>query len=237
MCAYVDALQVQLNLLIPDLLGHRDRMSGFSSANVIYNGDNHGTNGAHHAHDNTVHARLSFYLDPSQGGQSEFAIGTAGAYRRKFDERQIQIQDARGHESDFSLDTHGFQYCKRASTETDFTDDGQIETVAYPEVQQLLEDVTGATSVYIFSHITRRDDSAKIQAALATDPKLSSASTPVPGIFPARYIHIDQTPACALQVLQDHFDASSPVGRHALEKNGRWGIINGWRPSRVSSIR
>ncbi len=104
-------------------------------------GDNHGTNGAHHAHDNTVHARLSFYLDPSQGGQSEFAIGTAGAYRRKFDERQIQIQDARGHESDFSLDTHGFQYCKRASTETDFTDDGQIETVAYPEVQQLLEDV------------------------------------------------------------------------------------------------
>ncbi len=96
---------------------------------------------------------------------------------------------------------------------------------------------TGATSVYIFSHITRRDDSAKIQAALATDPKLSSASTPVPGIFPARYIHIDQTPACALQVLQDHFDASSPVGRHALEKNGRWGIINGWRPSRVSSIR
>lgn len=52
----------------------------------------------------------------------------------------------------------------------------------------------------------------------------------MPGIFPASYIHIDQTPACALQVLQDSFDNSSSLGRHALENGGRWGIINVWRP-------
>ena len=52
----------------------------------------------------------------------------------------------------------------------------------------------------------------------------------MPGIFPASYIHIDQTPACARQILQVHFDTSSSLGRHALENNGRWGIINVWRP-------
>ena len=59
---------------------------------------------------------------------------------------------------------------------------------------------------------------------------MTNDSTPVPGIFPARYIHIDQTPACALQLLNDHFDTSTTLGRHALEHGGRWGIINVWRP-------
>lgn len=66
-----------------------------------------------------------------------------------------------------------------------------------------------------------------IQAALKEE---NTDSTPVKGIFPASYIHIDQTPACALQVLQDSFDNTSALGRHALENNGRWGIINVWRP-------
>lgn len=98
-------------------------------------------NGTHHANDSVVDAKLNFYLDPSQGGQDSFAIGTAGAYRRKFDERDIQIHDARGHETDFDLDTHGFQYHKRPTTEKDFTNDEQVKRVAYPETVQLLKDV------------------------------------------------------------------------------------------------
>ena len=98
-------------------------------------------NGVHHIKDNLIEARLNFYLDPSQGGQTEFAIGTAGAYRRKFDERRVKIRNERGHETDFDLDTHGFQYCRRCSSEKDFTDDEQVKAVAYPEAQQLLKDV------------------------------------------------------------------------------------------------
>lgn len=74
-----------------------------------------------------------------------------------------------------------------------------------------------------------------MQAALKSDLKTSDDTTPVPGIFPASYIHIDQTPACALQVLQDSFDNSSRLGRHTLENGGRWGIINVWRP--ISPIK
>jgi hypothetical protein len=89
---------------------------------------------------------------------------------------------------------------------------------------------TGATNVYVFSHITRRNDPAEVRNLKENDD-----SIPIPGIFPASYIHIDQTPACALQLLQDSFDTSSAVGRHALENGGRWGIINVWRP--ISRIR
>ena len=67
------------------------------------------TNGFHSGKDNTVAVKLNFYLDPSQGGRDSFAIGTAGAYRRKFDERPVTIRDARGFENEFNIDTHGFQ--------------------------------------------------------------------------------------------------------------------------------
>ena len=70
-------------------------------------------NGVHSTRDKVVHAMLNFYLDPSLGGRDSFTIGTAGAYRRKFDERPVDIRDARGHEDDFDLDTHGFQYHRR----------------------------------------------------------------------------------------------------------------------------
>ena len=99
------------------------------------------TNGAHLANDKVVHAKLNFYLDPSLGGRDIFAIGTVGAYRRKFDERSVDIRDARGHENNFKIDTHGFQYHKRPCTEKDFIDDAQVKAVAYPETVQLLKDV------------------------------------------------------------------------------------------------
>lgn len=98
-------------------------------------------NGFRHEEDKLVDANLNFYLDPSKGGRDSFAIGTAGAYKRKFDEKQISIRDVRGRKSDFDLDTHGFQWHKRSSIEKDFTDDQQVKAVAYLETEQLLKDV------------------------------------------------------------------------------------------------
>ena len=97
--------------------------------------------GPHHAKDSVVEAKLNFYLDPSKGGQDEFAIGTAGAYRRKFDERPVQIQNERGREADFNIDIHGFQYVKRVSSKADLTDEDQVKAVAYQEAIQLLKEV------------------------------------------------------------------------------------------------
>ena len=99
------------------------------------------SNGVHSTKDSVVHANLNFYLDPSLGGRDEFAIGTTGAYRRKFDNRPVDIRDARGYEKEFDIDKHGFQYHKRPCTEKDFTDDAQVKAVAYPETEQLLKDL------------------------------------------------------------------------------------------------
>lgn len=99
------------------------------------------TNRSHGFDNGVAHTKLNFYLDPSLGGQNEFAIGTAGAYRRKFDERPIDIKDARGRENEFNLDIHGFQHYRRACSEKNFTDDDQIKAVAYPETVELLKEV------------------------------------------------------------------------------------------------
>jgi hypothetical protein len=108
-----------------------------AAASVI----NPSINGFHSAKDNGTLSKLNFYLEPSQGGHSYFTAGTIGQYRRKFDERPVDIHDARGYETDFNLDTHGFQYHRRPSAEKDFLEDAQIKAVYYPEVEQLLKDV------------------------------------------------------------------------------------------------
>jgi hypothetical protein len=99
------------------------------------------SSGSHSVKDNFVNAKLNFYLDPSLGGQDSFAIGRAGAYRRKFDERPMTIRDARGYQDEFEIDTHGFQHGRRPSTVKDFTNDEEVNAVAYAEAQQLNKDL------------------------------------------------------------------------------------------------
>jgi hypothetical protein len=73
-----------------------------------------------------VKANLNFYLDPQHGGHTSFVAGTAGAYRRKFDEHVVNIEDIRDREQDFSLQAHGFQYCKQGISEKCFEGDEVI---------------------------------------------------------------------------------------------------------------
>ena len=88
-----------------------------------------------------VNTTLNYYLDPSKGGHTTYKIGTSDYYRRKFDTHDVQINDIRGQEDQFSLETHGFQHCKHSSAEKDFNDDDHVKAVAYPEIEQLIKDV------------------------------------------------------------------------------------------------
>src|ERR1700712_2207890 len=67
----------------------------------------------------TVNTTLNFYLDPSKGGHTSYQIGVADYYRRKFDPHPVQIQEIRGREAEFDLETHGFQHHKHTSAEKD----------------------------------------------------------------------------------------------------------------------
>ena len=86
-----------------------------------------------------VKAKLNYFLDPSKGGQSQFQPRTAQIYRRKFDEQLTDIHDVRGHEDQFHLHEHGFQLFQCGSAESEFSDDGRVREIVYPEIEELLK--------------------------------------------------------------------------------------------------
>ena len=88
-----------------------------------------------------VYTTLNYYLDPALGGHLAFEAGTVGYYRRKFDERPVQIHDIRGQIGDFNISKQGFQLIKHISAEKDYTNDEQVKRIVYPEVEELLKKV------------------------------------------------------------------------------------------------
>ncbi|KAF8579164.1 hypothetical protein K439DRAFT_1648545 [Ramaria rubella] len=67
--------------------------------------------------------------------------------------KEVQIENVRGREDAYSLDTAGFQYIvHRGPVRVDFDDDDEIERVYYPDCVTFLKKVTGAGRVIIFDH-------------------------------------------------------------------------------------
>ncbi len=56
------------------------------------------------------------------------------------DPREVRIEDARGRESEFTLDRNGFAIVKERSAVSDFYDPEQVKRVYYPEVETLLRE-------------------------------------------------------------------------------------------------
>lgn len=106
----------------------------------------------------------------------------------------------------FTLDREGFQYVHLNSQEKDFVDDERIKAVYYPEIENLLREVTGASRVIIFNHLVR-------------GPNKKGGETPT--ALPAFHVHGDQSPEGATQVLRDTVGGEADV----LFKK-RWQIVN-----------
>lgn len=128
------------------------------------------------------------------------------------DPHPVVIHDARGRESEFSIDTSGFQYVKHISAEKEFVDEERIQDVYYKEVEDILKKETGAKRVFIFDHTIRR--------------KAVDNGRSVPGQRgPVERVHIDQTYDASIKRVHYH------LGDEAERLlNGRVRIINVWRP-------
>lgn len=123
--------------------------------------------------------------------------------------KSIEINDARGRESSFTLDHDAFQILQSLppSAEKDFLDDASIEKDYYPEVESLLlKHVPGAKSIRIFDHTIRR-----------TQPDSHRK--------PVAYAHVDQTARAVEKRIRRYY---SEEEAEALLK-GRYRIINVWR--------
>ncbi|ROT34486.1 hypothetical protein SODALDRAFT_318414 [Sodiomyces alkalinus F11] len=158
-----------------------------------------------------VETTLNYYK-PNEDGSPPYAtyVDRPETYERPNDVRPVTIHDISGHEEDFTLDGQGFQVHRQPVTEKDFVDDDQIKASYYPETEQLLKDVTGASRVFIFDHTIRR-------------PPPESETKSNRG--PVQRVHIDQSYRAALSRVPHHL----PEEADRLLR-GRVQIINVWRP-------
>jgi hypothetical protein len=88
------------------------------------------------------------------------------------DPHDVTIEDARGRESEFTLDRNGFALVKASTAVADFYSPEEIKRVYYPEVERLLRDALGANRVFVFDHNMRN----------ATQPGVA---------MPSRQVHND----------------------------------------------
>jgi hypothetical protein len=68
------------------------------------------------------------------------------------DPHEVTIEDARGRESEFTLDRNGFALIKAPTAMTDFYSPDEIKRVYYPEIERLVRDHLGADAEELLKH-------------------------------------------------------------------------------------
>jgi hypothetical protein len=127
------------------------------------------------------------------------------------DRRTVPIRDARVS-TDLSLDREGFLLAERATAVRDFYDPDEVRAVYYPEVAQLLIDLTGAQRAQVFEHDVRCESHARHDQSVRK---------------PVRMIHDDYTAKSSPERIRLYL----PNEADALIAK-RYAIINVWRAIR-----
>src|SRR3989475_12592235 len=86
----------------------------------------------------------------------------------------VDIRGGRPARKEFSLDESGFVLVDHPSAVKDFFDPRQLESVYYPELEQLVKELSGAKRVVVFDHTLRSGDEAEREAKLVREPVLSA---------------------------------------------------------------
>ena len=130
----------------------------------------------------------------------------------KLGEASVTMYDGRARLATLSLDQQGFTMKRAPTAVADFYDQNQVVRNYYPEVEQLVSNVTGAQKVVVFDYNCRSGSKEDRQR---------------PGVFPpARFVHADYTVQSAPQRVRDLLPAAEAEAR----LNGRYVFINVWRP-------
>jgi len=88
------------------------------------------------------------------------------------EQRPMRIRDGRRLVGELSLDRNGFVLVEHRTAVTDFFDASQLEALYYPEIQHLVQAVSGASRVVVFDHTLRTGDAAEQQARAVREPVL-----------------------------------------------------------------
>ncbi|QPH02649.1 hypothetical protein C2857_006863 [Epichloe festucae Fl1] len=165
-----------------------------------------------------VATTFNYWDDPGDGSKpTPIFIGRGRiSNKRPHKAWAFGVSDVSGNEDQYTLDCHGFQYCRHESLEETFADDEQIQTTYYQECEQLIKTVTGARGVKIFNHKVRRGPTQWHHLGLHN---LANRG-------PVTRTHVDQSYDGAERRLRWEFPAEAA---DELVKR-RYQIINVWRP-------
>jgi hypothetical protein len=126
----------------------------------------------------------------------------------------VAIHDGRSIADELTLDEHGFALVGHRSAVRNFYDDDEVKEFYYPEAEQLLKRLTGASRVFIFDHTARR--------------RVPGAEDRRDGVRqPVSRVHVDHTAKSGPQRVRDLIPADA---EELLQ--GRVQVINLWRPIR-----
>lgn len=126
----------------------------------------------------------------------------------KMNDHERTVHNIRDQASQFTTDNSGFAVYNSPANEKLFTDDAAVRSGYYKEVESLLrQHLPGIKKVEIFDHTIRR--------RTKDSPRQ-----------PVQQVHVDQTPEAAAVRVRRHL----PADEAEELLNGRYQIINVWRP-------
>jgi hypothetical protein len=160
---------------------------------------------------------LVSYITPT--GRKPYAYEyepPAGVPRRSasYRDHSVRIRNARELERAPTLDGQGFALRRHRTRVVDFHDEAEVKGIYYPEIEQLVRDATGASSVVVFDHTVRG----------SAEPSRSGAAVQKP----VSRAHNDFTVESALRRARDVV----PAGDAERLLQHRFVEVNVWRPIR-----
>jgi hypothetical protein len=88
--------------------------------------------------------------------------------------QKMALRNGRLVADQLALDENGFKLVQHRTQVADFFDEAQLQTVYYPEIEQLIKAVSGASRAVIFDHTLRSGEEAEREAKLIREPVLSA---------------------------------------------------------------
>ncbi len=134
------------------------------------------------------------------------------AYTGQFSSHNVEIGNGRGLREQLSLDVHGFKLADHKTKVKNFLNEDEVKSVYYPEVEQLIKNLTGASRVVVFDHTIRIGDEKNQQKYQTREPVLR--------------VHNDYTDWSGPQRVRDLLptDEAEELLKH------RFAIVQAWRP-------
>jgi hypothetical protein len=124
----------------------------------------------------TVTVEIPYTVETGENLVNE-TFGPNNIRRRKTGTHELKpmpINNGRLCSDQLSLEENGFIFVEHKTKVRDFFDTQELQTVYYPEVEQLIKRTAGAARVVIFDHTLRSGDETEREEKLIREPVLSA---------------------------------------------------------------